>query len=158
MKVLEYIAKQFKRNDLTQEEKNALWRQQLETEYQQLLFGQKDMQTYLRRPNLAPEVIKDMNNMLIIHERLIKQRREMQIEYPPLLGNNNPERVESIKLQLKLIKQQMEYILNELDKSNLPTVQRDTLMDQYTLLQKKEYDITPQPGNYLYDAYTAATK
>ncbi len=154
-KILVYMSNQITRTNLTREEKNELWRQYLENEYQQLLFGQKDMQTYLYRPDLAPNVRDELNNMLIIHQRLIKQREEMQIEYPPLLGLNSLQ-IESIKLQLKHITQQMQYILSEIDKPGLPTAQAEKLMAQYTLLQRKEHEITPQPGNYLYDAYTAS--
>jgi hypothetical protein len=77
----------------------------------------------------------------------------MQIQYPPLIGNYYPQRIESIKLKLQLITQQIQFIEKELDKSDLPTVERDALMEQLTMLQQMEYELPPKPGNYLYNAY-----
>jgi hypothetical protein len=156
-----YISEQFKRINLTQEEKNELWRMQLEFEYQGLLFAQKDIETYLLRPNLTPEVIKERQNMYVINKRIIKQREhpnydftnKSRILYPPLIGNYYPQRIESIKLKLQLITQQIQFIEKELDKSDLPAVERDALMEQLTMLQQMEYELPPKPGNYLYNAY-----
>ena len=148
-----YISEQFRRANLTREEKNELWRQQLELEYKGLLYGQKDIQTYLLRQDLTPDVRKFQQNMFVINKRFIKQRENMQIQYPPLIGNYYPHRIESFKLKLQLITQQIQYIEQELDKSDLPTLERDALMEQLTILQQIEYELPPKPGNYLYNAY-----
>ena len=159
-----FISEQFKRTNLTREEKNELWRQQLELEYQGLLFAQKDIQTYLLRPNLTPEVRQLQHNMYVINQRFIKQREhpiytnKSRIEYPPLLGNFYPHRIESIKLKIKLVIEQIQIIQNELLNSSLPNIQRTILQQQLRILQKMQDDLPPKPGNYLYDAYIASAR
>ena len=159
-----FISEQFKRTNLTREEKNELWRQQLELEYQGLLFAQKDIQTYLLRQNLTPEVRQLQHNMYVINQRFIKQREnpiytnKSRIEYPPLLGNFYPHRIESIKLKIKLVIEQIQIIQNELLNSSLPNIQRTILQQQLRILQKMQDDLPPKPGNYLYDAYIASAR
>jgi hypothetical protein len=159
-----FISEQFKRTNLTREEKNELWRQQLELEYQGLQFAQKDIQTYLLRKNLTPEVRQLQHNIYVINQRFIKQREnpiytnKSRIEYPPLLGNFYPHRIESIKLKIKLVIEQIQIIQNELLNSSLPNVQRIILQQQLRILQKMQDDLPPQPGNYLYEAYIASQR
>jgi hypothetical protein len=159
-----FISEQFKRTNLTREEKNELWRQQLELEYQGLQFAQKDIQTYLLRKNLTPEVRQLQHNIYVINQRFIKQREhpiytdKSRIEYPPLLGNFYPYRIESIKLKIKLVIEQIQIIQNELLNSSLPNVQRTVLQQQLRILQKMQDDLPPKSGNYLYEAYIASER
>lgn len=150
-----YISEQFKRKDLTREEKNALWRQQLEYEYIHLVNDNKNLQKMiLNAKGFPPEMMEEYKNMLIIGQRFIQQRDKMTIEYPSQLGNFNSETIGSIKLRIKLTIEQKQIIQQELLKPGLSNDEKRALQQQLVILQKQQDELTPKPGNILYDAYT----
>ena len=155
-----YISAQFQRKDLTQDEKKALWRQQLEYEYANLVNTNKNLQKGIDNLKgiLPPETIEEYKNLLIINKRFIQQRDKMTLEYPVFFGTFNPETIASIKLQIKLTIEQKQIIQQELLKAGLTNDEKRALEQQLVILQKQQDELPPKTGNYLYDAYIASTK
>jgi hypothetical protein len=155
-----YISGQFQRKDLTQDEKKALWRQQLEYEYANLVNTNKNLQKGIDKLKdiLPPETIEEYKNLLIINKRFIQQRDKMTIEYPVFFGTFNPETIASIKLQIKLTIEQKQIIQQELLKAGLTNDEKRALEQQLVILQKQQDELPPKAGNYLYDAYIASNK
>jgi len=155
-----YISEQFARKDLTQDDKKALWRQQLEYEYANLVNINKNLQKGLDKLKgiLPPETIEEYKNLLIINKRFIQQRDKMTIEYPVFYGTFNPETIASIKLQIKLTIEQKQIIQQELLKAGLSNDEKRALEQQLVILQKQQDELPPKAGNYLYDAYIASNK
>ena len=154
-----YISGQFERKDLTRDEKNALWRQQLEYEYKNLVNTEKNLQKIIvNAKGFPPEILEEYRNMSKINQRLIQQRDKMTIEYPAFLGTFNPELIESIKLQIKLIIEQKQIIQQELLKSGITNDEKKALQQQLVILQKVQDERPPKEGTFLYDAYVASNK
>jgi Trp operon repressor len=154
-----YISAQFERKDLTRDEKNALWRQQLEYEYKNLVNTEKNLQKIiLNAKGFPPEIMEQYRNMSKINQRLIQQREKMTVEYPAFVGTFNPEKVESIKLQIKLNIEQKQIIQQELLKAGLTNDEKKALEQQLVILQKLHDELPPREGTVLYDAYIASNK
>jgi len=154
-----YISAQFERKDLTRDEKNALWRQQLEYEYKNLVNTEKNLQKIiLNAKGFPPEIMEQYRNMSKINQRLIQQRDKMTVVYPAFLGTFNPEKVESIKLQIKLNIEQKQIIQQELLKAGLTNDEKKALEQQLVILQKLHDELPPKEGTFLYDAYIASNK
>jgi hypothetical protein len=154
-----YISEQFERKDLTRDEKNALWRQQLEYEYKNLVNTEKNLQKIiLNAKGFPPEIMEQYRNMSKINQRLIQQRDKMTVVYPAFLGTFNPEKVESIKLQIKLNIEQKQIIQQELLKAGLTNDEKKALEQQLVILQKLHDELPPKEGTVLYDAYIASNK
>ena len=154
-----YISGQFERKDLTRDEKNALWRQQLEYEYKNLVNTEKNLQKIIVNvKGYPPEMMDEYRNMSKINQRLIQQRDKMTIEYPAFLGTFNPELIESIKLQIKLNIEQRQIIQQELLKTGITNDEKKALQQQLVILQKLHEELPPKEGTFLYDAYVASNK
>lgn len=154
-----YISGQFERKDLTRDEKNYLWRQQLEYEYKNLVNTEKNQQKIIINvKGVPPEIMEEYRNMLKINQRLIQQRDKMTIEYPAFLGTFNPEKIESIKLQIKLNIEQRQIIQQELLKTGITNDEKKALQQQLVILQKLHDELPPREGTFLYDAYIASNK
>ena len=154
-----YISGQFERKDLTRDEKNALWRQQLEYEYKNLVNTEKNLQKIIVNvKGYPPEMMDEYRNMSKINQRLIQQRDKMTIEYPAFLGTFNPEKIESIKLQIKLNIEQRQIIQQELLKTGITNDEKKALQQQLVILQKLHEELPPKEGTFLYDAYVASNK
>jgi hypothetical protein len=154
-----YISAQFERKDLTQDEKKALWRQQLEYEYAELVNNIKITEKIIGNlKGIPPEIMDNYKNTLIINRRFIQQRDKMTLEYPVFFGTFNPEKIASIKLQIKLTIEQKQIIQQELLKAGLTNDEKRALEQQLVILQKQQDELPPKAGNYLYDAYIASTK
>jgi hypothetical protein len=154
-----YISAQFERKDLTQDEKKALWRQQLEYEYAELVNNIKITEKVIGNlKGIPPEIMDNYKNTLIINRRFIQQRDKMTLEYPVFFGTFNPEKIASIKLQIKLTIEQKQIIQQELLKAGLSNDEKRALEQQLVILQKQQDELPPKAGNYLYDAYIASNK
>jgi len=154
-----YISAQFERKDLTRDEKNALWRQQLEYEYKNLVNTEKNLQKIiLNAKGFPPEIMEQYRNTSKINQRLIQQRDKMTVVYPAFLGTFNPEKIESIKLQIKLNIEQKQIIQQELLKAGLTNDEKKALEQQLVILQKLHDELPPKEGTFLYDAYIASNK
>ena len=154
-----YISEQFNRKNLTRDEKNSLWRQQLEYEYTNLVNTEKNLQKIiLNAKGFPPEIMEEYRNMSKINQRLIQQRDKMTIEYPAFLGTFNPELIESIKLQIKLNIEQRQIIQQELLKTGITNDEKKALQQQLVILQKLHEELPPKEGTFLYDAYVASNK
>jgi hypothetical protein len=154
-----YISAQFERKDLTQDEKKALWKQQLEYEYAELVNNIKITEKIIGNlKGIPPEIMDNYKNTLIINRRFIQQRDKMTLEYPVFFGTFNPEKIASIKLQIKLTIEQKQIIQQELLKAGLTNDEKKALEQQLVILQKQQDELPPKAGNYLYDAYIASNK
>jgi Trp operon repressor len=154
-----YISAQFQRKDLTQDEKKALWRQQLEYEYKNLVNTEENLQKILlNAKGFPPEIMEQYRNMSKINQRFIQQREKMTVEYPVFFGTFNPETIASIKLQIKLNIEQKQIIQQELLKAGLTNDEKRALEQQLVILQKLHDELPPKEGTYLYDAYIASNK
>jgi hypothetical protein len=154
-----YISAQFERKDLTQDEKKALWRQQLEYEYAELVNNIKITEKVIGNlKGIPPEIMENYKNTLIINKRFIQQRDKMTVEYPVFFGTFNPEKIASIKLQIKLTIEQKQIIQQELLKAGLTNDEKRALEQQLVILQRQQDELPPKTGNYLYDAYIASNK
>jgi hypothetical protein len=154
-----YISAQFQRKDLTQDEKKALWRQQLEYEYKNLVNTEENLQKILlNAKGFPPEIMVQYRNMSKINQRFIQQREKMTVEYPVFFGTFNPETIASIKLQIKLTIEQKQIIQQELLKAGLTNDEKRALEQQLVILQKQQDELPPKEGTYLYDAYIASNK
>ena len=131
----QYVSLQFVRKDLTREEKNELWRLQLEIEYAEMVNNRKNSQKYLLNARgLVPELREYYQNNLMILQRSILQRENMSIVYPPLLELGSLQ-IESIKLNLKLAIEQKEIIQQELLKPGLSNDEMRALQKQLLILE-----------------------
>jgi hypothetical protein len=131
----QYVSLQFVRKDLTREEKNELWRLQLEIEYAEMVNNRKNSQKYLLTARgLAPELREYYQNNLMILQRSILQREKMTVVYPPLLELGSLQ-IESIKLNLKLAIEQKEIIQQELLKPGLSNDEMRALQKQLLILE-----------------------
>ena len=131
----QYVSLQFVRKDLTREEKNELWRLQLEIEYAEMVNNRKNSQKYLLTARgLAPELREYYQNNLMILQRSILQREKMTVVYPPLLELGSLQ-IESIKLDLKLAIEQKEIIQQELLKPGLSNDEMRALQKQLLILE-----------------------
>jgi hypothetical protein len=154
-----YISAQFERKDLTQDEKKALWRQQLEYEYAELVNNIKITEKVIGNlKGIPPEIMDNYKNTLIINRRFIQQRDKMTLEYPVFFGTFNPEKIASIKLQIKLTIEQKQIIQQELLKAGLTNDEKKALEQQLVILQKLHDELPPKEGTFLYDAYIASNK
>ena len=135
MRKEQYVSLQFVRKDLTREEKNELWRLQLEIEYAEMVNNRKNSQKYLLTARgLVPELREYYQNNLMILQRSILQREKMTVVYPPLLELGSLQ-IESIKLNLKLAIEQKEIIQQELLKPGLSNDEMRALQQQLVILE-----------------------
>jgi hypothetical protein len=135
----QYVSLQFMRvkTNLTSEEKNELWRLQLEIEYAELVNNRKNSQKFLLNARgLAPELREYYNNNFMILQRSILQREKMTIVYPPLLELGSLQ-IESIKLDLKLAIEQKQIIQQELLKPGLSNDEIRALQQQLVILESR---------------------
>ena len=133
----QYISLQFVKPNLTPEEKNELWRLQLEIEYADMINDRKNSQKYLLNARgLVPELREMYQTNLMILQRSIEQREKMTIVYPPLLELNSLQ-IESIKLKLKLVIELKPIIQQELLKPGLSNDEIRALQQQLVALESK---------------------
>jgi len=133
----QYISLQFVKPNLTTEEKNELWRLQLEIEYADMINDRKNSQKYLLNARgLVPELREMYQTNLMILQRSIEQREKMTIVYPPLLELNSLQ-IESIKLKLKLVIELKPIIQQELLKPGLSNDEIRALQQQLVALESK---------------------
>ena len=133
----QYVSLQFVKPNLTREEKNELWRLQLEIEYAELVNNRKNSQKYLLNARgLAPDLREFYQNNFAILQRSILQRENMTVVYPPLSELGSLQ-IESIKLDLKLAIEQKLIIQQELLKPGLSNDEIRALQQQLVILESR---------------------
>lgn len=125
------INKEFLRKDLKPEERQKLWLQQLELDYQQLVLHQKIMQQQLLNKDLKPEEKIGYQNRIIIAQRLIEQRDKMT---KPVLAPTQDPQVENSKILQQLLLQQQQFIEQEQKKQGITKEQKDALSQQALII------------------------
>lgn len=134
------INKEFLRKDLKPEERQKLWLQQLELDYQQLVLHQKIMQQQLLNKDLKPEEKIGYQNRIIIAQRLIEQRDKMT---KPVLAPTQDPQVENSKILQQLLLQQQQFIEQEQKKQGITKEQTEALSQQALIIYKDLQSLLP---------------
>lgn len=134
------INKEFLRKDLKPEERQKLWLQQLELDYQQLVLYKKMMQQQLLNKDLKPEEKIGYQNRIIIAERLIEQRDKM---VKPVLEPTQDPQVENSKIFQQLLLQQHQFIEQEQNKQGNTKEQINSLSQQALIIYKDLQSLLP---------------
>ena len=137
------INKEFLRKDLKPEERQKLWLQQLELDYQQLVLHQKIMQQQLLNKDLKPEEKIGYQNRIIIAQRLIEQRDKMT---KPVLAPTQDPQVENSKILQQLLLQQQQFIEQEQKKQGITKEQKDALSQQALIIYNDLQYLLPPPA------------
>lgn len=134
------INKEFLRKDLKPEERQKLWLQQLELDYQQLVLYEKMMQQQLLNKDLKPEEKIGYQNRIIIAQRLIEQREKMT---KPVLAPTQDPQVENSKILQQLLLQQQQFIEQEQKKQGNTKEQKDALTQQALIIYNDLQSLLP---------------
>ena len=134
------INKEFLRKDLKPEERQKLWLQQLELDYQQLVLYEKMMQQQLLNKDLKPEEKIGYQNRIIITQRLIEQRVKM---VKPVLEPTQDPKVENSKILQQLLLQQQQFIEQEQKKQGNTKEQKDALSQQALIIYNDLQSLLP---------------
>ena len=137
------ITKEFLRKDLKPEERQKLWLQQLELDYQQLVLHEKIMQQQLLNKDLKPEEKIGYQNRIIIAQRLIEQREKMT---KPVLAPTQDPQVENSKILQQLLLQQQQFIEQEQKKQGITKEQKDALSQQALIIYNDLQYLLPPPA------------